>query len=57
MFEASVFQLLQRLTGESNAATSAAGLFPIYPIQTEAVAWISSSSEPLLTVFLVLSVY
>ena len=53
----SVFILVRRLTTEYKAATLAAGLFAIYPIQTEAVAWISSVSEPMLTTFLVLSVY
>lgn len=53
----SVFLLIRRLTGESKAATLAAGLFALHPVQAEAVAWISCVSEPLLTMLLVLTVY
>jgi tetratricopeptide (TPR) repeat protein len=53
----SVFLLIRRLTGNWNGALLAAGLFAIHPIHTEAVAWVSSVSEPLLTAFLVLCVY
>ncbi|MFZ1915934.1 MAG: tetratricopeptide repeat protein [Terriglobales bacterium] len=53
----SVFTLLRRLTGEDKAATLGAAFFALHPVQTEAVAWVSSVSEPLLTIFLVLSVY
>ena len=53
----SVFLLLRRLTGEDEAATFGAAFFAIHPVQTEAVAWVSAVSEPLLTIFLVLSVY
>jgi hypothetical protein len=57
----SVFMLIRRLTGAVKdatlAATLAAGLFALHPIQTEAVAWVSSVSESLLTVFVVISVY
>jgi protein O-mannosyl-transferase len=52
-----VLLLLNRLTGNFGAAAMAAALFAIHPIQTEAVAWVSSVSEPLLTIFVVLSVY
>ena len=54
---ACVFMLLQRLTGNLKGAAVGAGLFAVHPIHTEAVAWISAASEPLLTVFVVLSVY
>jgi len=54
---ACIFMLLQRLTGNLKGAALSAGLFAIHPIHTEAVAWISAVSEPLLTVFVVLSVY
>lgn len=53
----SVFMLIRRLTGDWKGATLSAALFAVHPIHTEAVAWVSSVSEPLLTVFLVLSVY
>ncbi len=53
----SVFLLIRRLTGEFKGAALATGLFAIHPVHTEAVAWISAVSEPLLTTFLVLSVY
>ncbi len=52
-----VFLLIRRLTGDWNGSLLAAGLFAIHPIHTEAVAWISSVSEPLFTFFLVLCVY
>jgi protein O-mannosyl-transferase len=52
-----VWLLLNRLTGNFGAAAMAAAIFAIHPIQTEAVAWVSSVSEPLLTIFVVLSVY
>jgi protein O-mannosyl-transferase len=52
-----VWLLLNRLTGNFGAAGIAAALFALHPIQTEAVAWVSSVSEPLLTIFVVLSVY
>jgi tetratricopeptide (TPR) repeat protein len=54
---ACVFLLIRRLGGEFRSATLAAVLFGIHPIHTEAVAWISSVSEPLVTIFLVCSVY
>jgi hypothetical protein len=54
---ACVFMLIRRLTGAFKASILAAGLFAIHPIQAEAVAWVSSVSEPLLTVFVVLTVY
>ena len=54
---ASVFILLRRLTNEDRVATLGAAFFALHPIQTEAVAWVSSVSEPLLTIFVVLSVY
>jgi hypothetical protein len=53
----SVFMLIRRLTGEFQGAILGAGLFAIHPVQAEAVALVSSVSEPLLTVFVVLSVY
>jgi protein O-mannosyl-transferase len=49
--------LIHRMTGDFNRAALAAALFAIHPIHTEAVAWISSAADPLLTMFLVLSVY
>ena len=54
---ACVWLLLNRLTGNFNAAAMAAALFAVHPVQTEAVAWVSAVSEPLLTIFVVLSVY
>ncbi len=53
----SLLLLLCRLTGNWKASALSAGLFAIHPIHTEAVAWISSVSEPLLTLFLVLCDY
>ena len=53
----SLLLLLCRLTGDWKASALSAGCFAIHPIHTEAVAWISSVSEPLLTLFLVLCVY
>jgi protein O-mannosyl-transferase len=52
-----LFVLLRRLTGNLKGAALATGLFAIHPIHTEAVAWVSSVTDPLLTIFLVLSVY
>ena len=53
----SVFLLVHRLTGCWRASLFATALFSIHPIHTEAVAWVSSVSEPLLTALLVLCVY
>jgi len=54
---ACVFLLLRRLTANFNAAVAGAGLFALYPTQTEAVAWVSSSGDLLLTSFLALCIY
>ncbi len=54
---ACVFLLLWRLTESVNGATLGAALFAMHPIQTEAVAWLSASSDILLAIFLILSVY
>jgi hypothetical protein len=53
----SVLLLIRRLTGDRKAALLSAALFAIHPIHTEAVAWVSSVSEPLLTISVVLCVY
>ena len=53
----SVLMLIRRLTGQWKGALLSAGLFAIHPIHTEAVAWVSSVSEPLFTMFLALCVY
>jgi tetratricopeptide (TPR) repeat protein len=52
-----VFLLLLRLTESANGATLGAALFAVHPIQTESVAWLSASSDVLLAIFLVLTVY
>ncbi|HXY07736.1 MAG TPA: hypothetical protein VEI52_07770 [Terriglobales bacterium] len=49
--------LIHRMTGDFIGAALATALFAIHPIHTEAVAWISSAADPLLTIFLLLSVY
>jgi len=49
--------LVYRMTGDFIHAALATALFAIHPIHTEPVAWISSAADPLLTIFLVLSVY
>jgi len=54
---ACVFLLLRRLAGQDKAALLAAGLFAVHPIQTEAVAWVTCICDPLMTAFVVLSVY
>jgi protein O-mannosyl-transferase len=54
---ACVFLLIRRLGVEFQGAALATALFAIYPIQTETVAWVSSSGDLLLTSFLLLSVY
>ena len=54
---ACVFLLIRCLGGNFKGAALAAALFAVHPIQTEAVAWVSSYSDLLLTSFLVLSVY
>lgn len=51
-----VLLLIRRLTGDFRGAAVAGALFAIYPIHTEAVAWVSSVEDPLLTIFAVLSV-
>ncbi len=53
----SVFLLIRRLAGDWRGAALSAGLFAIHPIHTEAIAWVSSVSEPLFTIFVVLCVY
>jgi protein O-mannosyl-transferase len=53
----SVVVLIRRLIGDFKAAALAAGLFAIHPIHTEAVAWVSSVGDPLLTILLVMTVY
>ena len=52
-----VFLLLLRLTESANGAMLGAALFAFHPIQTESVAWLSASSEVLLAIFLILTVY
>ncbi len=52
-----VFLLLLRLTESVNGATLGAALFAFHPIQTESVAWLSASSDVLLAIFLILTVY
>ncbi len=52
-----VFLLLLRLTESANGAMLGAALFAVHPIQTESVAWLSASSDVLLAIFLVLTVY
>ncbi len=52
-----VFLLLWRLTESVNGATLGAALFAVHPIQTESVAWLSASSDILLAIFLVLTIY
>jgi protein O-mannosyl-transferase len=52
-----VLLLIYRLIGDWKGAALAAGLFAIHPIHTEAVAWVSSVSEPLFTIFVCLCVY
>jgi hypothetical protein len=54
---ASLLFLIRRLTGNLKAALLAAALFAMHPIHTEAVAWLSSSGDMLLTLFLVLCLY
>lgn len=54
---ACVFALIQRLSGNFEGAAIAAVLFAVHPANTEAVAWISSADELLLTMFLALSVF
>jgi len=54
---ACVLLLILRLTGNFGGAALAAALFAIHPIQTEAVAWVSSSGDLILTSLVVLSVY
>lgn len=54
---ACVFALIRRLSGNFEGAAIAAVLFAVHPANTEAVAWISSADELLLTMFLVLSVF
>lgn len=49
--------LIRRLTGNFTTAALAAALFALHPIHTEAVAWVSSVEDPLLTIFAVLAVY
>lgn len=53
----SVFVLIRRLIGNFKAAAIAAGLFAIHPIHTEAVGWVSSVGDPLLTLLLVMTAY
>ncbi len=53
----SVLLLIRRLIGDWKGAVLSAGLFAIYPIHTEAIAWVSAVSEPLFTIFVVLCVY
>jgi len=52
-----VFVLIRRLIGDFKGAALGAALFTIHPINTEAVAWVSAAGDPLLTIFLVLTVF
>lgn len=54
---ACVFVLIRRLVADFKGAALAAALFAIHPINAEPVAWVSAAGEPLLTIFLVLSVF
>ena len=54
---ACVFVLIRRLVGDFKGAALAAALFAIYPINAEPVAWVSAAGDPLLTIFLVLSLF
>ena len=53
----SVLLLIRRLIGDWKGAVLSAGLFAIHPIHSETIAWVSSVSEPLFTIFAVLCVY
>jgi len=53
----SVFLLAHRLSGNWSGAVLATALFAVHPVNLETVAWLSASSELLLTLFLVLCLY
>ena len=53
---ACVFVLIRRLVDDFKGAALAAVLFAIHPIDAEPVAWVSSAGDPLVTIFLTLSV-
>jgi hypothetical protein len=52
-----VFLLVRHVANDFTGALLAAAVFAIHPVNTEAVAWVSSSGDLLLTAFLVSSVY
>ena len=52
-----VYFLALRLTARTRAAWAAAGLFAIHPIHTEAVDWIASLPDLMMTVLVVAAVY
>lgn len=54
---ACVFALIRRLVDDFKGAALAAVLFSIHPIDAEPVAWVSSAGDPLVTIFLTLSVF
>ncbi|MBZ5648355.1 MAG: hypothetical protein LAN37_14165 [Acidobacteriia bacterium] len=52
-----VFLLIRRLTDDLKCSALSAAVFGIHPIHAEAVGWISSVEDPLVTIFLVASIY
>ncbi len=54
---ACVFALIRRLVDDFKGAALAAVLFAIQPINAEPVAWVSSAGDPLVTIFVTLSVF
>lgn len=54
---ACVYLLIYRLTDDAKGAALGAALFGIHPIHAETVAWVSSSGDLLLTIFVVLCVF
>jgi protein O-mannosyl-transferase len=50
-----VWNFVERLTSDREVAFFASLIFGLHPIHTEVVAWVSASSEMLLTIFIVVS--
>ncbi len=52
-----VFVVCREFTGRKQLALITASLFAVHPVHTESVAWISGITDPIMSVFLLLSFY
>jgi protein O-mannosyl-transferase len=52
-----VFIVCRELTGRGRLSSIAAALFAVHPVHAESIAWVSGVTDPLMSVFLLLSFY